>query len=151
MYMLTSVFGLGLDSFLACLVIGWQELSWRERVRLAVAFGACDAAATLLGAFRPHPLPERPAFVLYLLFVLLLGRAARSSRTLIYALPALLSLDNLWGGRPASLTLALGLSSAVIAMCGLSLASACRRLILKRLHKVPFLSRHDGSPQPADA
>jgi len=130
MYPLTSVFGLGLDSFLACLAIGSHELSWRERLRLAVAFGVCDAAATGLGSIRPHRIPEPPALLIYLLCALLLSRAARSSRTLLYALPALLSVDNLFAGAPASMALLLGLGSAAMAMFGLSLAAACRGVIL---------------------
>jgi putative Mn2+ efflux pump MntP len=132
MYALTSMFGLGLDSFLACLAIGAHELSWQERVRLAVAFGACDAAATFVGAVRPHWLLEPPALAIYVVFVLVLGRAARSNRTLLYILPVLLSLDNLFSGAPPSTALLLGLGSAVMAMFGLSFTAACRRLILKR-------------------
>jgi hypothetical protein len=126
------MYGLGLDSLLACLAIGAHGLSWRERLRLAGAFGVWDAAATVLGSFRPHRLPEPPALVIYLLCALLLSRAARSNRALLYALPALLSIDNLFGGAPASMALLVGLGSATMAMFGLSLAAACRRVILER-------------------
>jgi putative Mn2+ efflux pump MntP len=126
---LVSMLGFGVDSFLASLPVGLRKLSWCEQMRLAVAFGVCDATATLLGSVRPHQLPHPPALLIYFLCALLLGRAARSNRTLLYALPALLSIDNLFAGTPASLAFLLGLSSAVMATLGLLLAAACRRLL----------------------
>jgi hypothetical protein len=124
-----STLGFGLDSLLASLALGFGKLSWRERLRLAAAFGGCDVAATLLGTVRPHHLPHPPALVVYFLCALLAGRAARSSRALLYALPALLSIDNLFGGAPASLALLLGAGSATMSMCGFLLASVSRRLL----------------------
>ena len=130
MHALFSVVGLGLDSFLACLAIGCYALSRRERLQFALAFGACDAAAALAGSVWPHRLPEPPTLAIYLICVLLLVSAARTSRTLLYSLPVLLSVDNLFSGVPASMAPALGASSAVMALLGLSLAALGRGMFL---------------------
>jgi hypothetical protein len=41
---------LGLDSALCCFAIGCTSLAWNARLRLAFAFGACDAIASAAGA-----------------------------------------------------------------------------------------------------
>jgi len=128
MHALISMVGLGFDSFLACLAIGFYAASWRERFRLAVAFGACDAAATLLGSVWPHPFPEPLALATYFLCVFLLAMAAQSRRELLHALPVLLSVDNLFGGLSANTAPALGAGSALMALLGLSLAALGRRV-----------------------
>lgn len=65
---------------------------------------------------------------IYLVCVLLLVSAARTSRLVLYSLPVLLSVDNLFSGVPASLAPALGASSAVMALLGLSLAALGRKM-----------------------
>src|SRR5580704_16700470 len=116
MHSVTSVVALGLDSFLACLVIGTRPLIWRERVRLAVAFGGWDAMATLVGSFWLHRALELPAIVLWALCTFVLSRIALPSRPLLYLLPVLLSLDNLFAGSPASMAPVTALSSASMAL-----------------------------------
>jgi hypothetical protein len=128
MHPLTSMFVLGLDSFVTCLAIGSHVLSWRERIRLALAFGACDATATLLGTVRPHRVEVLAAFPVYILCALVIGRAYRPGSRLLYALPVLLSIDNLFSGVPVSMAPGLGFSSLAMALLGLSLAAACRRV-----------------------
>ncbi len=49
--------GLGIDSFIACLAMGALPITRWEAVRLAAAFGLCDAAATLIGMQIPHAMP----------------------------------------------------------------------------------------------
>jgi hypothetical protein len=131
MYSLTSMFVLGLDSFVSCLAIGSHSLSWRERLRLALAFGACDATATLLGTMRPHRVEELAVFPVYVLCALLIVRAYRPGRRLLYALPVLLSIDNLFSGDPVSMVPATGFGSAAMALLGVSLAAACRPVFVK--------------------
>jgi len=122
MYAVISLVGLGSDSFVASLVIGSYALTWRDRFRYAIAFGCCDAAAVLMGPMLPHRVPGPPALAIYLACVLVLAVAARTRRTVLYALPLLLSMDNLFSGAPPSMAPLLGASSAVMALLGLSLA-----------------------------
>jgi putative Mn2+ efflux pump MntP len=124
----TSGFGLSLDSLVAGFAIGHLSLSWRERLNLAIAFGAWDAAASFAGLGFPHRSLEPPSLMIYILCALLLGRAAQSSRNLLYALPAVFSIDNFFSGCPANAALALGLSSTILSLFGLSVAVACREL-----------------------
>lgn len=126
MYALFSLIGLGFDSFLASLVIGSYAWSGRERLRLALAFGGCDAVAALVGQVWPHRFAEPPTLAIYLGCVFLLAVAARTSRIVLYALPVLLSIDNLFSGGPASMVPALGASSALMALLGLSLTALVR-------------------------
>src|ERR1700690_3640682 len=101
MHSFTSVVALGLERFLACLVIGTCSARWRDRVGLALAFGGCDAMATLAGSLWPHPSLELSAIMLWALCAFLVCRIALPSRRFLYLLPALLSLDNLFAGSPA--------------------------------------------------
>jgi hypothetical protein len=128
MHPLISLVNFGFDSFLAGVAIGLCAPSWRHNVRLALAFGACDAAATLAGSMWPHRLPEVPALAIYLLCAFFFAQAVRSNRALLYALPVLFSVDNFFGGSPASMVPALGFGSAVMVLLGLSVASAWRRV-----------------------
>jgi len=124
MHVLASVLGFSLDTFLVCLGIGWQVRSWRERFRLALIFGMCDAMATALGSLWYYRLPELTTWAIYLLCAFLFGQAVRSRSAVVYALPVLLSLDNLFGGIPAGMAPVMGLGSTVIGLLGLSLAAA---------------------------
>jgi len=73
---------------------------------------------------------EPPALAIYLICVLLLASSTRARRALLYCLPVLLSVDNLFGGVPASLAPAVGESSALMALLGLSLAAVGRDLFV---------------------
>lgn len=124
MHPLISIVNFGFDSFLAGVAIGLCALSWRHNVRLALAFGACDTAATLAGSMWPHRLPEVPALAIYLICACLFVRAIRSNRVLLYVLPVLFSVDNFFGGDPASMAPTLGFGSTVMVLLGLSVAAA---------------------------
>ncbi|HTA23100.1 MAG TPA: hypothetical protein VK763_06175 [Terriglobales bacterium] len=130
MLVVFSVLGLGLDSLLAGLLLGSFMRSWRERFSLAMSFGACDAAATLAGSVWPHRIATPSTFVTYLVCALLLAAAARYKRALFYLLPLVLSIDNLFGGVPASSALMAGAESTLMALLGLSLATSSRNLFL---------------------
>ena len=122
------IVGLGTDSFLACVAIGSLAISLRERIWLAAAFGAFDACATLIsnaGVVLPEPL----ALTIYLVCAFLLGYAAKSRRSIVYLLPLLLSVDNVFSGGTPVFALLLGVSSGVMAMAGLVLGGACRRWV----------------------
>lgn len=124
-----SIVALGLDSFLACSVIGTRCLSARQRLLIASLFGACDAVATLLGSLWIHRSFELPAIVLAALF--LCAWFVLPGRSRVYGAPLLLSLDNLLAGSPASAAPLLGLSSALMALIGLCLGALCRRMFLR--------------------
>jgi hypothetical protein len=124
---LMTFFLLGLDSFVAGAAIGPILASWSARAWLVTAFGVCDGLSTLLGTAAPHLVPDLPSVMIYGIAVALIIQAALRSRTWLYAVPILLSLDNLAAGRPASEALALGLSSAAMAGLGLVLGGlGCR-------------------------
>jgi hypothetical protein len=130
--MTASWFDLSLDSFLCCLAIGTLALSSGEKLRLAMAFGACDALASFLGAILPHALPAPPTLPIYLVACLLLGLAARYSRTLLYALPVLLGIDNFFESAGPESVLAAGLGSAALALGGLTLGGLVRPSLAPR-------------------
>lgn len=133
---LLAIAGLGIDSFFACLVIGACGLSRHEVLGWGLAFGACDAAASLLGAIWPLQISHAAALGIYSLCLLLLLWAARDRRVLLYGLPVVLSFDNLSGGTPALMAPALGAGSAVMAVWGLSVAASVRdRVSLSRAER----------------
>jgi hypothetical protein len=91
-----------------------------------MAFGVCDGIAASLGIHSDYHLPEPVTIVVYFVGAFLLGRAARSRSVLLYALPVLLSVDNLLGGAPTTLAPALGIGSALMALFGLSVSLLIR-------------------------
>lgn len=129
---LPSIFLLGLDSLLAGLAIGLILPSWRGRAVFVLLFGACDGAATLLGASVPHLVPELlAAAALYLVAVALIIQGARRNRMWLYAMPVLFSFDNLAAGNAASDALGLALSSAAMVSMGLALGGLGRRAAIR--------------------
>jgi hypothetical protein len=126
---LVDLSSLGFDSFLACLIVGALGISRRQALGLAGAFGACDAAASLLGSMWPiHLSPLMPVAAMGLC-ALVLAAAARGARTLLPALPLLLSLDNLCAELPSGMALPAGAASAAMAALGLYVASTVRSLL----------------------
>src|SRR5215472_7236405 len=111
--------GLGIDSFIACLAIGALPVTCWQAMRLATAFGVCDATATLIGSLLPHAIPNLDDWLLYLIGAALIGTAARYSRRYLYFVPVVLSLDNLLAGAPAAAAPGLAISSAATALAGL--------------------------------
>jgi len=116
-----------LDAFIACCAIGWQAHTWRKRFALALMFGACDAAASMLASFWSLRTPEMVTFVVYLLGVFLFVHSVRSKPRLVYALPVVLSVDNLFGCASANVIPAVALTTTVAAMLGMTLAASVRR------------------------
>jgi hypothetical protein len=70
--------------------------------------------------------PEPPALAVYLCCAALLGLAARYWRPLVFGLPILMSLDNLVGGGTLEDAFANGMSSAALALLGLSAGAILR-------------------------
>jgi hypothetical protein len=111
---------LGADSGLFCLAMGPLALSHNDRIRLALAFGICDAAASVFGLrLQYSTLPRLPEFWLYLGCAVVLGLAARRNRSFLYGVPVLLSLDNLTTGLPIGPAIAAGICSSTLAAIGL--------------------------------
>ncbi|MBC8752203.1 MULTISPECIES: hypothetical protein [Paraburkholderia] len=124
-----SIFVLGLDSAVCCIVIGVTSLAWSTRLKLALAFGLWDACASVMSvAFGPM-LPASATVVVWLCCAALLGLAARRYRLWINVVPAVLSLDNLGAGVVLNDVIADGVSSATLALCGLSVGAILFRLL----------------------
>jgi hypothetical protein len=124
---LPTLFLLGFDSLLAGLAIGPLLSSRRERAVFVLLLGVCDGMATLLGTAVPHIVPSPPIAALYLLMVALIIQGARHNEKWFYAMPILLSLDNLVTGSAASSAMMLALSSAAMAGCGMALGGLAWR------------------------
>ena len=125
----TSPLLLGLDSAFCCVAIGTAPLAWSTRLKLALAFGVCDAAASALGSIFAYPFPAPPALAIYLCCAVLLGFSARNDRRLINALPFVLSLDNLVAGGGLYSALPDGFASATLALFGLCAGAIIFRLL----------------------
>jgi len=121
---------LGLDSFVVSVPLGATSLSASHRRHLALAFAVCDGLASFLGQFLPLTGVRSlvadidwlaPAILAsYGFFVFFLGRRAAmespGGRYLpTFAMPFLLSLDNLVCATPSAPVAAQTLSEAVTA------------------------------------
>jgi len=128
-----SALVLGFDGFIACTALG-VTLPKRARVLLAVAFGVCDSVASALGVMLPARIRDLSAFdacsllgccVAFYAAGLALVASAPRHRPLRarfwFALPLLMSLDNLVLGAGASLH-GLALSSLIVALVASGLA-----------------------------
>jgi hypothetical protein len=122
---------LSLDSGICCVALGPLTSSAAQRLRLAVAFGACDMAATALGSLAPQLAMSPSRFPLYLCCALLVGLAGRFNRTFLYASPAILSLDNLVSGQAPETAICDGLGSAALALLGMAVGEIGARAIRK--------------------
>jgi putative Mn2+ efflux pump MntP len=134
---------LGTDSFVVSCACGPLRSGRWARLRLAMAFAGCDALALLVGAglrwrvgaWGRAPVPIVIAGAALCLF-LATAHGKRVSGRLLFALPVLLSFDNLVfgaAGGPLSLRVAanaglLGMASGVMALAGLALGGAASRL-----------------------
>jgi hypothetical protein len=140
MHTLYTITALSLDSFFAALIIGACSPSRgnrrpsgpsrsplvRNQLPMALAFGLCDYAAAIGGSHWPHLLPEPSAAAIYLACAALLAWSASSRhrrQPTIYALPALLSVDNWFCGITADLAPLFGFVSAAIALAGFGAAA----------------------------
>jgi putative Mn2+ efflux pump MntP len=136
---------LALDGFFVCAALG---LIWGSRgdLRLALAFGACDAAASasrlLLGAAARYA----PAFATFRMLALLilagyaagalLSRARRSAEVggsggrAAFLLPIIMSLDNLVMGTPAA---AVSVPACLVVTAAVSASMAFAGLAVGRI------------------
>ena len=147
---------LGLDSFRVSAGLGSLNLHPSRRKRIALAFGICDAAASLVGMALGHSMIELTGrwtaivgplvlscyglYVLYLAWRCKEFGAADNDLWLVYGIPVSLSLDNLVAGAgigmldfPVLLSaLILGLISGLMSVAGMRLGSAIgKRLPLR--------------------
>ena len=147
MHLLASVVSLGLDSFLACALVGMGSLSlsWRERAYLAFGFGAWDALGSVVGSISPPGIFSPLALGAFVLAALLYVRTAPRGRGLLFGLPVLLSLDNFFSRTPVGMAPLLGVSSGLLALVGLCLGAGCRHLVLAWLSNRSDPAVHHGA------
>jgi hypothetical protein len=110
---------LGLDSFVASLLIGPMLASRWKRAGLAATFGLCDGLASVAGAAAPH-VPTPPEVLVYAGIVVIVALAARVGAVWLLLVPCILAIDNLASGAPASDAPLLAISSAIAAFAGMA-------------------------------
>jgi hypothetical protein len=136
---------LGIDSLIACFAVGGL-VSRRLWLSYALLFGLCDAGGFLLGTALHWSMPDATASVVetaamvglgfYLLVVAIGVRRVAETRW-VWALPFVLSIDNItyglidhaWSSSVAVQALEQLLSSALLALIGLLLGAAVLRAI----------------------
>ncbi len=121
MHGLYTIAGPSFDSFLASLFIGSRLLRIRGRMIWAAAFGVCDYVATAAGAWA-HLLPQPSALAIYSACAAWFFLGARNRAALIYALPILLCMDNLFCGTAGQSAPVVGLASAALSLAGFGAA-----------------------------
>jgi hypothetical protein len=130
MHVVDTITALSFDSFLASLILGTRSLATRQQLLLSAAFGVCDYAASMAGWSGSSAFEGPFQFAIYALCAALLALAARGPRrAMIYALPLLLSLDNLFCGIPSKMAPLLGVGSAAIALAGFGAAALGKKLL----------------------
>ena len=139
MHSLYLIATFSLDSFIASLVIGCGSIGWRSRIALAAGFGICDAVAAAAGSFLPHVDLDFSQFAIYAVCVTLLAANARNRRpALLYALPILFSVDNLFSASSVQSAPVLGFGSCVSSLLGFGAAAFGQKAI--RAMEVPWES-----------
>jgi hypothetical protein len=139
MHSLYAIATFSLDSFIASLVIGCGSIGWRARITLAAGFGICDCAAAAAGAFLPPVDLDSSQFAIYVVCVMLVAANARNRRpALLYTLPLLLSVDNLFCASSLGSASILGLGSGVSSLLGFGAAAFGKKAI--RAMEVPWES-----------
>src|SRR6202163_3057133 len=135
MTIVLAAFILSVDSFFASLVVGAIGIDRNRQIRLAMLFGVCDAAASVIGfacesaTHVPSPI-QLPLFrvvlaayaVMGVLFCSRLRNAQHGPSWWIWTLPMIMSLDNLLS--PAGRANSVG--QAVIVALGSGLMSFAR-------------------------
>jgi hypothetical protein len=121
---------LGLDSLFVGMIIGPLLTRRRSLVYCALMFGLSDGLACLLGSLIPHPTPGLPALVIYLVCAALFVQGARRSRIWLYAIPVVLSIDNLAAGGSIPDAPAVALISAGMAAIGLVTGARARKPVM---------------------
>lgn len=123
-------FGLSIDSFMACLIIGFHKFSWRKKLTLSLSFGVCDAAGSFWASLHPLPQPGLLIWTSYVFVAYLLAVTARENRALLYYLPIFLSIDNMLNASSTP-ALALGIGSSGMALLGFTMAAALQQALFK--------------------
>ncbi len=138
---------LGIDSLIACIAVG-PIISRRWSVPFAALFGICDGGGFLLGSALHWQVPGNVSTVLTTAILVALGiywiaiaifartTQAFSSRSLVWALPFALSIDNitfgLVGDHPGAIFAQAGqqaLSSVLLAGIGLVVGVGLARVV----------------------
>jgi hypothetical protein len=144
---------LGIDSLIACFAVG-ALVSRRSWLAYAALFGLCDAGGFLLGTALHWSMPDTTAKVLetaalvglgVYLFVVAIGVRRVSWTRWVWALPFVLSIDNItyglidhaWSSSVAVQAAEQALSSALLALIGLALGAAV-------LSAIPETQRRSG-------
>lgn len=138
---------LGLDSFVAGLLIGPVLKPWRDRSALAVMFGMCDGGGTFAGALLPHAVPDFSDVVVYALVVAAVLLAARRSSWWLAATPVVMALDNLAAGAPASAAPISAISSGLMALAGMALSGFAWSVGRRLFRRLMLLLVHRARPQ----
>jgi putative Mn2+ efflux pump MntP len=158
---------LSIDSFVVSFALGTCRVTRRQENRLAVAFGVCDGVAWLIGCWLQGILASKigsvlewggPAFVLmYSIVVLLMARMGRSlsnlgsrrGQLMLFALPLVMSLDNLVApissaatGSPVAGAAVVGLVSGLASLCGFR-AGALASTAIRRAREASGLRWND--------
>jgi hypothetical protein len=136
-----DVLMLSADSLAVGMLIG-PAVQPGLRTRLALAFGACDGLATIVGRYFGFEAPLMLCFAALTLWCLrACARGALSWRpSFIYGLPILFSFDSLlFPVSPADASL-LGVTSAALAFIGLTANAAFGWLGLRPAHKVALVA-----------
>lgn len=129
--MFASIVGLGVDSFLACLVIGPVVARRRDRMALAAILGTADGCATFAASVGGMTLLLVAAAIA--LGALAIAVAVPDNRRLCM-LPVLLSIDNLMTPLSPGDVVAAGVTSFAMAGLGFVASTLVFRAVPPRLH-----------------
>lgn len=132
--LIIDAFRLGGDSLLMGLGAGFVVLRLRDRVAWAIAFGACDGAASVLGAECLHRSIDIPGAAYFALIGLMVALVSCGKRWVLWCVPLIFSVDNFFSMTPADEAPVLAMSSALFAfvgLCGASLLSTAGDRIVR--------------------
>jgi hypothetical protein len=108
-----------LDSALCCVALGAAVPASGVRFGVAMLFGLCDLAASLLASLPAGHFVPMPPVALYAVFAISIGVGARAYPRLAWAAPVVLSLDNLATAGSVPDAFVNGASSALFALIAL--------------------------------
>ncbi|MGF6508565.1 hypothetical protein [Paraburkholderia sp. 32] len=145
--MMLDAFRLGGDSLLVGLGVGFVVWHLHERFAWSIAFGACDGAASLLGAACLHHSIDIPDLAYIFLIVLMVPLVLRGKRWALWFAPLIFSFDNFFAYSPRDETVFLAVSSGLLAFVGMYGARALSRAVGVVVRKISsrrsmLLSKH---------